>query len=198
MAHLDKLIDDDEEFGGTASPTVSRASGRTKLCLTCTWPIGEWAQQAADKEGATVHDADLDLYSGVGGVAGLFEIATIVILLAPGHACQSTYWKSTATLTRLCLLMSGWVDILDLLAHRNKASSVSKLLIATLQGLQLAPLSVKEDALHLACAVSVKQQYASTPSCTWCGIRRGDTYAASIAVQLLISCICYLCRQESL
>ena len=47
---------------------------------------GEWAQQAADNEGGTVYDADLDLYSGVGGVAGLFDLATIVILPAPVKA----------------------------------------------------------------------------------------------------------------
>ena len=42
--------------------------------------------------------------------------------------------------------MSGWLYILDLLVHRNKASSVRKLHIETLQGLQLAPLSVKQGA----------------------------------------------------
>ena len=121
------------------------------------WSTGECALQAADKEGATVHD-DLDLYSGVGGVAGLFNLATIVILLAPGHACQSTCWNIYATMTCHCLLMSGWSDILDLIVHCNKASSVSKIHIETLQGLQLAPLSVKEVAniaLQLACVAAV-------------------------------------------
>lgn len=35
MGHVDKIIDDDEEFGGTAC-LFSWAPGRTKLCLTYT------------------------------------------------------------------------------------------------------------------------------------------------------------------
>ena len=166
-------------------------SWKDKAVSDLHWSIGEWAQQAADKDGATVHD-DLDLYSGIGGVAGLFDLATIVILLAPGHACHSTCWKVTATLTRHCLLMSGWLDILALLVHCNKASSVSKIHIKTLQGLQLAPLFVKEVAniaLQLARVAAVKWQYCSTPSCRLCVVWRGDTRAADTAVQMLISCI---------
>lgn len=109
---------------------------------------GEWAQQAADKEGATVHDADFDLYSGVGGAAGLFDLATITILLAPGLACQSSR-GAVIKLTRCCLLTAAWlrINIYDLFVHGNQARRLSKLHIETSQGLQLAPLSVKEGAI---------------------------------------------------
>ena len=114
---------------------------------------GEWAQQAADKEGATVYDADLDLYSGVGGVAGLFDLATIVILPASGLACQSKRWRAVIRSTCRCLLTADclWIKVYVLL-HGNKASFVSELPIETLQGLQLAPLSVKEAAISASVA----------------------------------------------
>lgn len=50
---------------------------------------GEWAEQAAEREGGDVHDADIDLYSGVGGLAGLSDIATVDLLLACSHAWQT-------------------------------------------------------------------------------------------------------------
>ena len=58
----------------------------------------------------------------------------------------------------------------DLLVHCNTTSSVSKLHLDTLQGLQLAPLSVKEYAnstLQLVCLLAVKWPQITTLTCAY-------------------------------
>ena len=86
-----------------SSPKQKLSSQVSNTLITGHCYSGIATKALIDKEGATAHaDADIDLYSGVGGSAGLSGVAerasTVLALTSACHACD---------LQMVCCLLTG-------------------------------------------------------------------------------------------
>ncbi len=109
-----------------------------------------WTEAVSDREGAAAQaDADIDLYSGVGGSAGLSGVAEgaslLHALVTASHDCKLRIVSSLAN-DRMNIKLSAH----ELLSASDKEpTSVGVLPLAIIQRLQLALLNVKQTALEL-------------------------------------------------
>ena len=136
-------VADNGEFAGK-HPLFEEVRAGRALSDGTVMQIGEWAEQAAGKQGGDVQDADIDLYSGVGDLAGLSDIAIVGLLLACPHAWQAICMNRMLVF-HLLHSMAGCVlsRYSGVLLHCRNTYCVSKVPIDKVQGLQLAPFFVK-------------------------------------------------------
>ncbi len=134
-----------------SSPKQSLGSPITNTLITEHCYSGTTTEASTDKEGATAQaDADIDLYSGVGGSAGLSGVAerasTVLALTSACHACK---------LQVICCLLTGCrptscsvscIARAILLAPSTKIKARDMLAIAIAKRLQLALLHVNQVA----------------------------------------------------
>jgi len=112
---------------------------------------GTTTEASTDKEGATAQaDADIDLYSGVGGSAGLFGVAerasTVLALTSACHACKLQVICCLLTGCRPTSCLMSCIARANLLAPSTKFKARDMLAIAIAKRLQLALLPVNQVA----------------------------------------------------
>ncbi len=112
---------------------------------------GTTTEASTDKEGATAQaDADIDLYSGVGGSAGLFGVAerasTVLALTSACHACKLQVICCLLIGCRLTSCSVSCIARAILLAPSTNIKARDVLAIAIAKRLQLALLHVNQVA----------------------------------------------------
>lgn len=135
----------------------------TNILITEHCYSGTTTEASTDKEGATAQaDADIDLYSGVGGSAGLSGVAERAsTVLALTSACLACKLQVICCLLTGCRPTSCSVSCIAraiLLAPSTKIKARDMLAIAIAKRLQLALLLVKEVAATV-CSLCLRTVY---------------------------------------
>lgn len=134
-----------------SSPNENLGSHVTNTLITGYCYSGTTTEASTDKEGATAQaDADIDLYSGVGGSAGLSGVAerasTVLALTSACHACKPQVICCLLTGCRPTSCSTSCIARAILLAPSTKFTARDTVAIAIAKRLQLALLHVNQVA----------------------------------------------------